>query len=428
MSIVVPVIHPKIESPLFCPSAPACLPTDTDATVDNATPSVLRAGGIVPRRRFQRGMLRIRGSRNPQRTGMYREDVVLKDGTIHRVQREITLGPVKKLSERAAWAMFQPYLDRVNSTCPPLPPKGGMTLETFVEEWRSNVAVNLAPSSVRAAESHLRTHLIPMLGKLTLTGINTKLVQAFVTSRATLGLKRKTIENVLLTLSSILNTAKAWDYRTGNFVFGDLTLPREGVKEERRSFTPEEVGRIIRGAREPFATIWSVVAMTGLRVSEALGLRVCDIDLERKIVRIRQSVDSHTRKVQGCKSEASEDDLPLPPQLEARLQRFLDGQASDTRLLFVNRNGRPYSANKLREKQLHPLLKKLGIPHGGFHGARHGMTSELLEAGASPAVVQRQMRHSDPRITLGIYGHVVGNAHRSAVEEHAKNVEKYAVN
>ena len=56
------------------------------------------------------------------------------------------------------------------------------------------------------------------------------------------------------------------------------------------------------------------------------------------------------------------------------------------------------------------------------------MTSELFEAGAAPTAVQRQMRQSDPRITLGIYGHVVGNAHRSAVEAHAKNVETYAVN
>ena len=118
----------------------------------------------------------------------------------------------------------------------------------------------------------------------------------------------------------------------------------------------------------------------------------------------------------------------MPPELEARLRKFLAAPVSDTGLLFVNRNGRPYSANKLREKQLHPLLKKLGIPRGVFHTARHGMSSELLEAGAALPVVQRQMRHSDPRITLGIYGHVVGNAHRSAVEAHAKNVEKYAVN
>ena len=94
--------------------------------------------------------------------------------------------------------------------------------------------------------------------------------------------------------------------------------------------------------------------------------------------------------------------------------------ASD--LLFVNRKGRPLSANKLREKQLHPLLVKLAIPRGGFHSMRHGAASSLLADGATPAVVQIQLRHSDARNTLGIYGHVVGSQQRDAVQNRAARI------
>jgi integrase-like protein len=87
---------------------------------------------------------------------------------------------------------------------------------------------------------------------------------------------------------------------------------------------------------------------------------------------------------------------------------------SQKRLLFVNRRGRPFSVNKLREKQLHPLLDALGIPRGGFHSMRHGAASSLLDDGAAPAVVQKQLRHSDARITLELYGHVVGVAQRGS--------------
>jgi len=69
----------------------------------------------------------------------------------------------------------------------------------------------------------------------------------------------------------------------------------------------------------------------------------------------------------------------------------------------------------------------LGIPRGGFHAARHGATSEMLANGVAPTVVQKEMRYSDARITLGIYGHVVGDAQRRAVENHAEQIEKYAV-
>src|SRR5712691_2377263 len=110
------------------------------------------------------------------------------------------------------------------------------------------------------------------------------------------GLSRKTVENVLLTLSSLLNKAKAWDYACGGFKLSDLTLPRDGVKKEQRCFTAQEAGRIIAAASKPFATIWSLVAVLGLRVGEVLGLRVPDLDFERKIIRVRQSVDSATRQ------------------------------------------------------------------------------------------------------------------------------------
>ena len=398
----------------------------TDAIVSTATPSPIQAGAIVSRRRFQRGNIIIRG-KTQRRYGMYREDVLQSNGTFKRVRRCVLLGPVSSMSERAAWKAFQPYLDRIN-TAAKMPPKSGITLETFVKEWRSTVAVNLKGSTTRAAESHLRAHILPKLGSLTLTEINTKIVQAFVAYIATGGRSRKTVENVLLTLSSILRKAKAWDYACGSFSLAEITMPREGVKKEQRCFTDEEVGKILAAAPEPFGTILALTSVLGLRIGEVLALRVSDVDFSRKIVRVRQSIDAATRKVQAVKSNASSADVPMPSQLEARLRKHLQTHDGKTDLLFINRRGRPYSANKLRAKVLHPLLVKLGIPLGGFHSMRHGAASALLADGATPAVVQKQLRHSDPRITLGIYGHVIGNQQRDAVETRSARIEQFAVN
>src|SRR5258706_10977439 len=233
----------------------------TDVIVATATPSPIQAGAIVSRRRFQRGNIIIRG-KTARRYGMYREDVLQPNGTFKRVRRCVLLGPVSSMSERAAWNAFQPYLDRVN-TAAKMPPKSGITLDTFVKEWRTNVAVNLKGSTSRAAESHLRAHILPKLGSLTLTEINTKTVQAFVAYLATGGRSKKTVENVLLTLSSILRKAKAWDYACGSFSLAEITLPREGVKKEQRCFTDEEVGRILAAAPEPFGTILALTSVLG---------------------------------------------------------------------------------------------------------------------------------------------------------------------
>jgi len=139
-------------------------------------------------------------------------------------------------------------------------------------------------------------------------------------------------------------------------------MPHEGVKKEQRCFTDAEVGKILSAAPKPFGTILAVTAVLGLRIGEVLALRVSDIDFVRKIVRVRQGLDAATRNVQAVKSQASNADVPMPSQLGARLRSHLQTHEGKTDLVFVNRRGHPFSANKLREKQLHPLLVKLGIP------------------------------------------------------------------
>jgi integrase len=65
---------------------------------------------------------------------------------------------------------------------------------------------------------------------------------------------------------------------------------------------------------------------------------------------------------------------------------------------------------------LTPILDALKIPRCGFHAFRHAHTSLLLDTGAAPPVVQAQLRHADPRVTIGLYGHIVGEGQREAVE------------
>jgi len=87
------------------------------------------------------------------------------------------------------------------------------------------------------------------------------------------------------------------------------------------------------------------------------------------------------------------------------------------RLLFANQIVRPMSANKVVQRKLWPILHALKIPRCGLHAFRHTHSSLLVEGGAPVSVAQAQLRHADPRITLGIYSHVIGNSQRDAVEK-----------
>ncbi len=394
----------------------------------SVTPSSeVSTGGNVPRRRFQRGQLTQRGQKRPVWVGMFREDRLGTDGTIQRVKRKVILGHCANMSRRAALATFQPFLDKVNVVPAPAP-KVGKTLLDAVQEWREQIAVNLKPSTVRAAESHLKHHIEPRLGSLHLQELDAKRLQVFVTTLATSGITRKSIENILQSLFSILRTARLFGNAVPLVKRSELVLPRSEAGREVRFLDAEQMGHIITNAKEPFATMFAVLGMTGLRAGEMLGLKVCDLDFSRKVIHIRRSVDSRTKKEQSTKSTGSASDVPIPPALEKRLKGFLVDhfRENPNGYLFANRRGNSYSVGKVTEYGLWPVQEGLGIERTGFHAFRHAAASEMLEQGAPLTVVQRQLRHKDARTTLQKYGHVVGDSQRRAVDSLAEKIERFA--
>jgi len=58
---------------------------------------------------------------------------------------------------------------------------------------------------------------------------------------------------------------------------------------EQRWFTQEETGQIVNAANGQYKVLFHVAAATGLRAGEVLGLHVEDLDLNRRVIRIRRS-------------------------------------------------------------------------------------------------------------------------------------------
>ena len=77
----------------------------------------------------------------------------------------------------------------------------------------------------------------------------------------------------------------------------------------------------------------------------------------------------------------------------------------------------------LRRHVYRPIAGPFDLKPLFVFGFRHTHAALLLDSGATPKVVQRQLRHAAARTTLQIYGHVVGDAHRDAVEKVASIVD-----
>ncbi len=399
--------------------------TQFDTLCPNRTIGPSGKENSVARKRYQHGRVFLKGKKKEKWVGRYREDVVEMDGNTRRVRRSVILGtkrelPTKRLAERRLDAI----LARIN--CLDYRPGRAATFGEFIERWKTEVLTTQKPSSARAVRSHLKCYIMPELGKLRLDQFGVENQQMFITrmpGRATeKAVSRKTILNVLGTLSTILTTARDWGYNCEQISLTKLRLPPRGTAYEAPHFTVEQVQKILAIAQEPWRTMFCIFMMDGLRAGEALGLQWPDIDFERNLLHIRRS--AWYGRLQTAKSESSETVLPIPNPLLNVLKAYREQWKPNPQgFLFVTRNNRPPSSNKVVEYHLWPILDALEIDRCGVHAFRHTHTALLLDSGATPKVVQRQLRHSDARTTLEIYGHIVGDAHRAAVEKVASIVD-----
>jgi integrase len=383
-------------------------------------PTASTPGGELARRRYQKGQILFSKSRQVW-LGRYREDVIQADGRIVRTRPQIVLGTKKEWpTQRLAARKLDEVLSRINHYS--YQPTRIATVAEFAKRWREEVLAKRKPSTVRSAHSHLDSHINPQLGKLRLDQICPENQQIFVNNLH--DASRKTVLNILSTLSSMLTTAKNWGYATREIELAKLVLP------ERNSFvaphfTRFQVESILSLAPEPWRTFFVLLALTGMRAGEALGLQWVDIDFDHKCIQIRRS--AWYGKLQSTKSTKSAAPITLPDALANVLRKYKEEwKPNPDGFLFTTRNSRPPSSNKVVEYRLWLILDALNTPRCGLHAFRHSVASFIVDAGYAPEVAQQHLRHSNARTTLG-YIHLRGGITEQAMTDLANSLKLDAV-
>lgn len=183
---------------------------------------------------------------------------------------------------------------------------------------------------------------------------------------------------------------------------------------EAMLITPEEGFKILMAMPQPERTLTMLIAATGLRISECLGLQWADVDYESQQISVRRSWTGG--KVGRSKSPASKAPVPLVPQLAGFMREWQQqtpyGQPADWMFASTRLKGKqPRVANMLVEDYLRPAAVKVGVlkegekVRFGFHNLRHSLASFLVRNGTDVKTVQKMLRHSDVSTTLGIYAH-----------------------
>jgi integrase len=233
-------------------------------------------------------------------------------------------------------------------------------------------------------------------------------------------LSDSSIRNALAPLRMCLGAA-AREGLVSDGLLQSLVLPsrrrgRRWAVSERRFLTREQLGRLLSEIPQAHEPLFVLLASTGLRISEAIALRWCDLDLDASPPRLRVRRAIVGGIVGAPKSRHGARTIPLADRLAGRLrtQRPSDAQAED--LVFLNGSRRALKPDNLRNRVLTPAAKRAGVSGIGLHTLRHTCASLLIEEGASPLRLQRWMGHHSAGYTLETYGHLIDDELGSALE------------
>ena len=100
---------------------------------------------------------------------------------------------------------------------------------------------------------------------------------------------------------------------------------------------------------------------------------------------------------------------------ECNREALREGRGKVVKYIF-HRNGAPIAQNSIRHI-FKRILAKAGLRDIRFHDVRHTFASQLLSNGQSPVYVKEQLGHSSIQFTVDIYGHLIPNSNRGAVNQ-----------
>lgn len=186
--------------------------------------------------------------------------------------------------------------------------------------------------------------------------------------------------------------------------------PHKGARFYADTYTREEILAMVdecncgaSGIRDRALIV--VLWRTGIRISEALGLRPHDVDFQRGVLRVR-----------GTKTRTSDRTVGMDAMCANHLRDWLDvrhksvGLAPGTGYVFCcisrHERGNPLKPAQARQK-LHLLANKAGIQKRVHpHGLRHTFASELADEGVDIRIVSRALGHSNIQITDRYINHL----------------------
>lgn len=277
---------------------------------------------------------------------------------------------------------------------------GRVTFGVYARRWAD--AQPHRPSTSASLESMLRVHIIPKLGARPIAKIQPSEIQAFVTG---LELAPSTVATVYGKVAAIFAAAVLDRVITSTPCTRAIKLPRQSSGEVA-PMTAEDVRAMVGAVDTRYAALLLLMAGTGLRPGEALGVTADRVDFLRRTIRIDRQLLTVTGALPAfapTKTRRSNRTVVAPSAVLDALSTHMAAYPQGTDgLLFTREDGTPIRRDLLGSVW-RSAAKSVKVVGRSPHDLRHYAASVMIEQGASVKAVQDQLGHEKASTTLDTY-------------------------
>lgn len=331
----------------------------------------------------------------------------------------------ERKAEAQAWVDRALAEHRAN---PQYRPPSDEAFDQFLARWLSDVAKGRIRETTWNAYFHAAQPLLERIGPKPLKQVTPIDIQAVYTECLSSGrFKPATLRITHNVCRQALQDAVDWGLIPTNPALWvkPPRVPRPAVHPP----TPDEARRLFQVAdAHPWRALWYVLALTGCRRGEALGLQWPDVDWDHRTLTIQRTLVGkasrrYTRepKTASGRRVVAVSRFLLDCLREHRhrqlVMRVSAGSAwQDTGFVFTTRSGRPLDGDNVR-REFKKLLAAAALPPDmRIHDLRHAMATTWLARGVPAKVVSERLGHASIAITLQLYGHVLPNLQAEAAD------------
>jgi integrase len=306
-------------------------------------------------------------------------------------------------------------------------------LADYLEKWLKDYCwPNLSPHSAESYEFFVRRHIIPSIGKITLTQLKPEHLQHLYSEKLSAGrfdgkggLGNRSVRYIHTTLHKALQNALKLGIITRN--------PASAVEapivqhHEMQTMNESDIHIFLEFARSsPYYALFYLALFTGMRRSELLALRWSDIDLILCQISVNRTIHQlHSREIifRQPKTDKGRRSISLSPSTAIMLREHRETQEEQKQelgqtineddLVFCQIDGKPLLPNSVTQAW-RKLVHRCRLKDIRLHDARHTHASLMLKQGIHPKIVQERLGHANIQITLDTYSHVAPGLQQAA--------------